>query len=260
VKGTVRGLGSKATAIITAYVPVEVEPWSTTVPVGVTPTLPPTARVVFSDGVDQHLPVTWETVPDSAYDTPGVVNVAGTVEGVELDASAVVEVTADFVSGQNLASASGSLNPSADASYSGSNGARPAFLLDGNSATGGWSNFYNKQATALIPAISVAHAEDWVSVGWPAQQSFGELRAYFTISASRGLPASITVSSWDGDSWTPVDGLDVVWATASNTPTVITFDEVSSSAVRVDMTSAAPGTNTGFLQITELEVIGDLLT
>jgi hypothetical protein len=35
---------------------------------------------------------------------------------------------------------------------------------------------------------------------------------------------------------------------------------VSSSAVRVDMTSAAPGTNTGFLQITELEVIGDLLT
>ena len=260
VKGTVRGLGSKATAIITAYEPVDVDTWSTRVPVGVAPTLPPTVRVVYSDGVDQQRPVTWETVPASTYDTPGVVNIDGTVEGLELGAAAVIEVTDDFVPGQNLAAATGLLSPSADASYSGSNGARPEFVLDGNTATGGWSNFFTKAATALIPAISVARAEDWVSVGWPAQQSFSELRAYFTISSSRALPAAIEVTYWDGESWIPVDGLDVAWATASNTPTTITFDPVSSSAVRVDMTSPAPGTNTGFLQISELQVIGDLLS
>ncbi len=259
VKGTVRGLGSAARAVITAYVPVEVEMWSTTVPVGLAPTLPPAVRVVYSDGVDQSLPVTWETVPDSTYRTPGVVELAGTVDGLGLEAAATIEVTGDFLPGQNLAAASGPLGPSADASYSGSNGARPEFLLDSNTTTGGWSNFFNKAATALIPAISAARAEDWVSVGWPDQQSFDELRAYFTISGSRALPASLTVSYWDGDSWAPVEGLDIAWATTSNTPTVITFDRVSTSAVRVDATSSAPGTNTGFLQITELEVIGDLI-
>ena len=259
VKGTVRGLGSKATAIITAYIPVEVESWSTTVPVGVTPTLPATVRVVYSDGVDQHLPVAWETVPASTYDTPGVVHLDGTVDRLELGAAAVIEVTDDFVPGQNLAAASGPLSPSADASYAGSNSARPDFVLDGNTASGGSSNFFNKAATALIPAISIARAEDWVSVSWPTQQTFGELRAHFTTSSSRALPASVEVTYWDGDSWAPVRGLQVAWATASNTPTVITFDRVSTSAVRVDMTSPAPGTNTGFLQITELQVIGDLM-
>ena len=111
VKGTIRGLGTNATAVITAYEPIGVDVWSTTVPAGMTPTLPPTVRVAYSDGVDQHLPVTWETVPASAYDTPGTITLDGAVEGLELPATAEIEVTDDFAPGQNLAAAAGQLEP-----------------------------------------------------------------------------------------------------------------------------------------------------
>lgn len=50
-----------------------------------------------------------------------------------------------------------------------------------------------------------------------------------------------------------------VWAAGSNQPTVIAFDPVSTTGVRLDMTSAAPRTTSGFLQISELEVVGPLL-
>jgi beta-galactosidase len=46
----------------------------------------------------------------------------------------------------------------------------------------------------------------------------------------------------------------ISWATASNQPTTLTFDPVRSSRVRLDMTSSAPGTAAGFLQIAELDV------
>ena len=43
--------------------------------------------------------------------------------------------------------------------------------------------------------------------------------------------------------------------TASNQPTTLTFDPVHSAQVRLDMTSPAPGTAAGFLQIVELHVL-----
>jgi beta-galactosidase len=259
VKGTIVGLGSAATAIVTAYEPTEVEAWSTTVPLGQPPTLPPELRVTFTDGVTQLLPVTWEDVPEGTYGSPGTVTVHGTIDTLGLQVTAEVVVTEDFVPGQNLAAASSPTMPTADASYSGSNNARPEFMLDGNTGSGGWSNFFNKGATALLPAISSAHDEDWVSVSWPAQQTFGEIRPHFTISTSGAQPASVEVSYWDGDSWEPVSELDITWAAGSNLPTVIAFDPVSTTGVRLDMTSAAPRTTSGFLQISELEVVGPLL-
>jgi len=39
----------------------------------------------------------------------------------------------------------------------------------------------------------------------------------------------------------------------SNQPTTLTFDPVRSSQLRLDMTSAAPGTGGGFLMIAELQ-------
>ena len=49
-------------------------------------------------------------------------------------------------------------------------------MLDGVTATGGWSSFYNKDATALLPAVSKAHPSEWVSVRWDRPQTFGTLR------------------------------------------------------------------------------------
>ena len=147
-----------------------------------------------------------------------------------------------------------SAQPTADASFSGRPDTLPAAMLDGVTTSGGWSNYYNKAATALLPAISKAHPSDWVSVSWPTGQTLSSVRAYFTTDAQRTLPASIEVSYLQGDRYVPVTGLDVEWATASNQPTTITFDPVSSSSVRLKLISPHPNESNGFFQIAELQV------
>jgi beta-galactosidase len=152
-----------------------------------------------------------------------------------------------------LASLAAAPAATADASYSGSPGTVPSAMLDGDLATG-WSNYYDKAATANLPAVSVSNATDWVSVGWPGPQSFSSVVAYFTTGGPLARPAAITVSYWDGHRFVPVRSPAISWATASNEPTTLTFDPVRSSRVRLDMTSSAPGTGAGFLQIAELQV------
>ena len=147
-----------------------------------------------------------------------------------------------------------STGATADASYSGSPATIPAAMLDGDPSTG-WSNYYDKAKTANLLAVSVSNASDWVSVSWPSPQSFDSVQASFTISTALAQPAAITVSYWDGSKYVPVRNLTISRATASNQPTTLTFAPVRSSQVRVDMTSAAPGTAAGFLQIVEAQVL-----
>jgi beta-galactosidase len=146
--------------------------------------------------------------------------------------------------------------PSADASYSGAPGTIPAAMLDGVTTSGGWSNYYYKSATALLPAVSRAHASDWVSVSWPGPRTLGTVQAYFTVGAGRALPASIRVGYRRDGRYVPVRHLRVDRAAGSNQPTTITFDPVRTTSVRLDMTSPAPGTADGFLQIAELRFPG----
>jgi beta-galactosidase len=144
--------------------------------------------------------------------------------------------------------------PVADASFSGAPTTLPAMMLDGNMSTA-WSNYYHKVATANVKAISVSHPSDWVSVSWPEPQRFAEIQAFFTTGGPLALPASITVSYWDGRAFVPARNVHVALATASNQATTVTFDPVTSREVRLTMTSPAPGTATGFLQIAELQVV-----
>jgi beta-galactosidase len=144
--------------------------------------------------------------------------------------------------------------PVADASFSGAPATLPAMMLDGNMSTA-WSNYYNKVATANVKAVSVSHPSDWVSVSWPEPQRFAEIQAFFTTGGPLARPASITVSYWDGRAFVPARNVQVTLATASNQATTVTFDPVTSREVRLTMTSPAPGTATGFLQITELQVV-----
>ena len=152
------------------------------------------------------------------------------------------------------AASAGSGGATADASYSGSPATIPAAMLDGDPGTG-WSNYYDKAATANLRAVSVSNPADWVSVSWPSPQSFDSVQASFTVSATLAQPAAITVSHWDGTRFVPVRNLAITRATASDQPTTLTFDAVRSSQVRLDMTSAAPGTGAGFLQIVTLTVL-----
>jgi beta-galactosidase len=143
--------------------------------------------------------------------------------------------------------------PRADASYSGRPDTLPAAMLDGDAATG-WSNAFYKSATALLPAFSGARPEDWVSVTWSRSRAVDRVEVSFTVDATHALPASVEVAVWDGKRYVPVKGTAVDWATASGAPTVITFDGVRGSGLRLLMTSGHPGAVEGGLRISRLEV------
>ena len=143
----------------------------------------------------------------------------------------------------------------ADASYCGAPDTVPAALLDPDLSTG-WSNYYDKAATANLHAVSVSRAADWVSVSWPQEQALGSADAYFTTGGNLSLPATIAVSWWDGHRFVPVRSLVIQRASASNQPTTLTFDPVRTTGVRLDLASPSPGTGNGFLRIAYLHVPG----
>ncbi|MEU0029337.1 glycoside hydrolase family 2 TIM barrel-domain containing protein [Streptomyces sp. NPDC006335] len=145
--------------------------------------------------------------------------------------------------------------PLADASYSGRPDTLPAAMLDGDPATG-WSNAFNKAATALLPAFSGARAEDWVCVDFGRTRTFDRAEISFTLSATHSLPASVEAAVWDGKRYVPVEGASTAWAAASGEPTVITFDAVRGSRIRLTLTSAYPGETRGGVRIARLELPG----
>ena len=145
--------------------------------------------------------------------------------------------------------------PYADASYSGRPDTLPAAMLDGDTATG-WSNAFAKSATALLPAFNGAREKDWVSVDYGRARTFDRVEVSFTVDATHSLPASIEASVWDGHRYVPVTGAAVDWATASDAPTVLTFDAARGSRLRLTLTSAHPGEVLGAVRIGKLAAPG----
>ncbi|WP_329062862.1 glycoside hydrolase family 2 TIM barrel-domain containing protein [Amycolatopsis sp. NBC_01480] len=250
--GSVARSSVAAHATVVAYTVAAIEPYSTVTPVGAPPYLPSVVVARYTDGVTQTVPVSWDGVGQAKYDRPGSFTVGGSAAGRR--ATATVRVTDSFAPDRNIALATSPAKPTADAGYSGSPDSVPAGLLDGVTTSGGWSNAYTKSATYTLPEVSKAHAADWVSVSWPEGQRISTVVAYFTLSASLVLPRSIVVSYWDGARWLKARDQQVQFATQSNAPTTITFQPVSTTSIRLTLTSPAPDTATGFFRITELEV------
>ncbi len=256
VEGQVVGQSAQAEAIITVYDVGGIESYSTVVATGTAPALPKTVRLVYNDGVDQFVPVIWDQIDPEEYASPGQFTVAGTVAETTVKAQANIRVTEDVTTNQNIANSESPLKPAADASYSGTEDALPAAMLDGISTSGGWSNYYNKDATALLLVFSEARPNDWVSIIWPNPQNVDNLSIYFAIS---NMPLSMTVSYWNGNNFVPVGSPNITWATELNQATTVTFDPVATTQLRLDMTSKSPETTNGFLRIMELEIIGNLV-
>ncbi|MEU0882261.1 glycoside hydrolase family 2 TIM barrel-domain containing protein [Lentzea sp. NPDC005914] len=141
-------------------------------------------------------------------------------------------------------------SPPADASYSGAAATLPQHMIDGKPETA-WSNFYTKAQTPQLAATSLSHATDWVALN-SAARKVEKLTATFTTGGVYALPKEIGVRYWDGTRYVPVTGLNVAWAGESGAPSTITFDPVTTTSVRLYLTSAAPGTAGGFFRIAEL--------
>ncbi|GAA4727870.1 glycoside hydrolase family 2 TIM barrel-domain containing protein [Phytohabitans rumicis] len=250
VRGTARG--HRVAAHVTPYRVSSVQTFTAAVPVGVRPYLPGTARVTFTDGVTDLVAVNWDPVPDPTG--PGTFTVPGKLAEHGLTTSVAVTVSDGWTLGQNLAPAA---TPSA--SFSGTPQTVPATMTDGVLPdANGWSNRYTKAATALLPAYSLARPADWASLTWTSPQAVDTLVPYFRLAAGRTFPAAVSVEYWDGTGWIPAANQSVTMATQSEQPTTISFDKVSTTALRLVVTSAAPATPDGFVQISELHALGDV--
>ncbi|MCF2126471.1 DUF4982 domain-containing protein [Strepomyces sp. STD 3.1] len=143
-------------------------------------------------------------------------------------------------------------HPHADASYSGRPGTLPAAMIDGDPATG-WSNGFRKAATALLPAFDGARPEDWISLAHGRTRRYGRIEVSFTVDDAHSLPAAVEVAVRDGGVWRAAEGVETDWATSSDTPTVVTFDAVRGSGVRLTLTSRHPGQARGAIRVSLLE-------
>jgi beta-galactosidase len=192
-------------------------------------------------------------------DRPGPIRVTATAAGLR-PATATLAAVRAAGHGPSLDAGTGAVVPpvpdtptvpAAAASFSGSERTPPAAMLDGDPATI-WSNAYAKDATALLPRISAARPADAVTLAWPTAQRWDSVQATFTVDATHSLPATIGLSYWDGHRFVAAGHVQVSWATTAGQPTVLTFDPVNTSRLRLDLRSRAPESPDGFLGIAEL--------
>ena len=158
----------------------------------------------------------------------------------------------------NLALSSLTPKPVASVDFTTTN-TSPAQMIDGTTTSGGWTN--------TSGSASFAQGGDWAAVSWPSAQLIKSLNIYFTQSATRSVPNSTTspieIDAWDGREYVPVSYQPFTYPAGPNTttPTTITLtNPVQTSKLRVWMASSAPLTASGWIQIQELQAMGDQVT
>ncbi len=143
--------------------------------------------------------------------------------------------------------------PLADASYSGAPDTLPAAMLDGDPATG-WSNAFQKAATALLPAFDGARPTDWVSVAW-AQSRETVDRSRSPSPSTRPTPCPPRSTSRSGTASamsrcaTPTSTGPRRPARRPSSPST----RSTAHGLRLDLTSRRPGEPAGAIGIVALD-------
>ncbi|WP_236284313.1 glycoside hydrolase family 2 TIM barrel-domain containing protein [Paenibacillus allorhizoplanae] len=233
------------------------------------PVLPAHVKVNFTNGLSISKPVVWPSLTLSQVQASGTITVEGQIADLTHKAIATINVSNNFTPNVNLAASvagTGSQDtvsetgPIATATFT--NGSSyPNLMLDGNKTSGGWTNKYSIAATANLPAVNKTRPYEFVQVNWPQLNTFSSIKLYFTTGGTApttNLPKSLDVQYWDGLHWVSAGNQNVIWATASNQASAVTFDMVTTTKIRIGMENATPySANTGGMAITELEVYGN---
>lgn len=94
---------------------------------------------------------------------------------------------------------------------------------------------------------------DWLSVDHGRTRGYDRVAVFFSVDDGHSLPAAVEVAVWDGRAWRAVEGMRTDWATASDAPTVLTFDRLRGSRIRLTFTSRHPGEPRGAIRVSRLE-------
>ena len=97
----------------------------------------------------------------------------------------------------------------------------------------------NDLFTFAVPVYQLSAGNHWVEYTFDEEQSVSEVSVYFYRSASVPLPKTFSVQYWDGSAWQSVTGADALTIKA-DTFSTMTFDGVSTTALRLVFNSASP--------------------
>jgi beta-galactosidase len=140
----------------------------------------------------------------------------------------------------------------ADASFTGDESASPSAMIDGDLASGGWSNAYVQSASVLLAEVSAARDRDWVSVSWPQPRPVSGAIVWFGVDGKHAVPASVTAEYWDGQRWREIPDATLRRSSSPDEPSRVGCSQVLTSGIRLTMTSARPQQADGFIRIVEL--------
>jgi hypothetical protein len=218
------------------------EPASAVTYPGFTPELPDTVTAVGKRGTRATVPVVWEAPAEGAFDDYGTVTVDGTatlIDGSELDATVLVEVTdpveRNVATGDGVTMAATFTEPG----YS-TEGLRNGVLNDK-----AWSNW----------KPSNFNKADTITVTLPVERDVTRVVSYFWSDGGRPSYAdTLQVQYLDGDGqWQSAgDPVDVPPDTES-APVIDVEVNATTSAVRVVMTADSPSI-AGWIILSEIEV------
>jgi len=245
---------------------VEVERKHAGVATGSGTILPRAVKVTYSSGITLLHQVTWEDIASSQFENPGVFSVKGTFDDISVDAEAFFDIiVSDDYDRVNLgrnttaaptATVSATL-PLATASFSAAEGNAPNYMLN-EANNNHWMNTNTTGRTVVLAAYNASRRYDNVVTYWPNEVTFDEVNLFFTTTGNSRLPESLNVQYWDGFYWVDAPNQQVQRQTASNTATIITFDQVTASKVRAVMKNATPHVTAGVMQVTQFRTYGNV--
>ncbi|MGN0276014.1 MAG: Ig-like domain-containing protein [Hominisplanchenecus sp.] len=284
VQGTVEGQNLRPVARVIVKGVTGVQQFSCATPLGVVPDLAEKARVYYSDGTTDELPITWEEHPQSLFTKDGeIVTIKGTVSGKDgkiFDTAATVRISADTHTGDRFTGyKNGFYWPLGIASFTnglGSSGDSASELNDNiishaEADNNRWCNW-----------ASTHRDGDWAGIIFGLEEVtykyIDNLDIDFYIDHGAALPPEYEIEYYDGSyfnvkpadpnnvtsahptgvdaNWKPVTNLQAPEALSDSETNHFTFDAVRTCAIRINMKA----TSDKCLGITEMCAYDKLVT
>lgn len=257
VYGKVSETSVKPVAEIEVKGAVSVEKVSTVTLINEEPSLPEKVTVYYSDNTEKQLPVKWSKISEEEYKKVNEFIVYGTIDGLNMKATANVRVSDKFEKGLNVSRFQNGYDyPRVQSSYSNEPPTSPTsedrlahvhndIISFTNDPHDRWTNWKpNPDKTG------------WVSVEFgrtgPQEYYINEMTVYYFTDSGVALPESAKVQYEKDGKWIDVANQKVSNGDKENIK-IYKFDKVKASKMRIFMNAKANKS----LGITEIQIFKD---
>ncbi|MHA0856133.1 Ig-like domain-containing protein [Paenibacillus sp. CMAA1364] len=249
VEGTVEGITKKIVVTVTVMGVVAVKTQAIVTKVGVLPTLPTTASLLYSDDTQKDVTVQWDAITADKVAVAGSFIVEGTVAETAIKAKASVRVTNDFEKVNIMRSQQGSVYPKLEATFT-----APADRL--NHINDGIKSYTDTPKNRWTNWTQAGRDDgDSITIDFGEKYAINNLDLYVYTDTGTVNPSAVTVQHWNGSTWVNVNNQ------LNPTPYVaqkneIRFDAVTTDKLKFHLKASQKGKSSA---LTEVEVYAEKL-